>query len=123
MAAVVSPRHYYVVFMTTTFRSLGEIQAAAPTEMAAHLARSRQLHGDGVLLMAGAFLDHPDEPGADDGCAGFPRRRRRLRPTGSFRPGRHGQRLEHSRMGQHVRLIRVNADRPPAERGSPTGQA
>jgi uncharacterized protein YciI len=30
--------------------------------MAAHLARSRQLHGDGVLLMAGAFLDHPDEP-------------------------------------------------------------
>ena len=62
MAAVVSPRQYYVVFMTTTFRSLGEIQAAAPTEMAAHLARSRQLHGAGVLLMAGAFLDHPDEP-------------------------------------------------------------
>jgi uncharacterized protein YciI len=57
-----APRQYHVIFMTTTFRSLAEVQATAPAELAAHLARSRQLHTDGVLLMAGAFLDRPEEP-------------------------------------------------------------
>jgi uncharacterized protein len=57
-----APRQYYVIFMTTAFRSLAEVQATAPAELAAHLTRSRQLHSDGVLLMAGAFLDRPNEP-------------------------------------------------------------
>jgi uncharacterized protein YciI len=55
-------RQYYVVFMTTQFTSLDEARRVAPTEMAMHLANSRKLHDAGVLLMAGAFLDRPDEP-------------------------------------------------------------
>ncbi|MFL6128213.1 MAG: YciI family protein [Mycobacteriales bacterium] len=55
-------RQYYVIFMTTSFRSLADVRATAPAEMDEHLARSRQLHADGVLLMAGAFLDRPEEP-------------------------------------------------------------
>ncbi len=43
-----APRQYYVIFMTTAFRSLAEVQATAPAELATHLARSRQLHTDGV---------------------------------------------------------------------------
>jgi uncharacterized protein YciI len=48
-----APRQYYVIFMTTAFRSLAEVQATAPAELATHLARSRRLHTDGVLVMAG----------------------------------------------------------------------
>jgi uncharacterized protein YciI len=53
---------YYVVFMTTNFSSLADVQQEAPAQLAAHIARSAQLHADGVLLMAGAFLDPPDQP-------------------------------------------------------------
>ena len=53
---------YYVVFMTTIFESLAAVRLDAPTQMASHLARSRQLHADGILLMAGAFLDEPGSP-------------------------------------------------------------
>jgi uncharacterized protein len=56
------PSRYYVVFMTTTFGSLAEARQQAPTQMSAHLARSRQLHAEGALLMAGAFLDQPEQP-------------------------------------------------------------
>jgi uncharacterized protein YciI len=56
------PSRYYVVFMTTTFGSLAEVQQQAPAQLSAHLARSRQLHADGALLMAGAFLDQPEQP-------------------------------------------------------------
>ena len=63
MAEEASPSaQYYVVFMTTKFQSMAEVQGAAPAELAAHLARSKQLHEAGVLLMAGAFLDHPNQP-------------------------------------------------------------
>lgn len=48
--------------MTTKFQSMAEVQEAAPAELASHFARSKQLHEAGVLLMAGAFLDHPEEP-------------------------------------------------------------
>ena len=57
-----SPSQYFVVLMTTTFASLDEVRRKAPAQMAAHLARSRELHADGVLLMAGAFLDQQDQP-------------------------------------------------------------
>jgi uncharacterized protein YciI len=53
---------YYVVFLTTTFKSLAEAQERAPEDIAAHLARSKQLHEQGLVVMAGAFLDRPDEP-------------------------------------------------------------
>lgn len=53
---------YYVVFMTTRFESLDDVRQSAPAQMAEHVSRSKQLHADGVLLMAGAFLDEPGEP-------------------------------------------------------------
>lgn len=53
---------YYVVFFTTAYRSLAEAMDQAPEDIAAHLARSRQLHEQGAVVMAGAFLDGPDEP-------------------------------------------------------------
>jgi uncharacterized protein YciI len=63
MAQDASPSaHYYVVFMTTKFQSMAQVQSTAPAELASHLARSKQLHEAGVLLMAGAFLDHPEQP-------------------------------------------------------------
>jgi uncharacterized protein YciI len=53
---------YYVVQMTTRFTSLEDVRNEAADTMAAHLARSQQLHQQGILLMAGAFLDDPGEP-------------------------------------------------------------
>ena len=58
---VTQPR-YFVVAMTTRFNSLDDAMRDAPEAMGAHVARSRQLHAEGVLLMAGAFMDHPGEP-------------------------------------------------------------
>jgi uncharacterized protein YciI len=51
---------FYVLTMTTRYRSFAEAQASAPDDLAAHVIRSRELHAQGVLLMAGAFLG--DEP-------------------------------------------------------------
>lgn len=56
------PPSYFVIFMTTTYRSLDQVRAKAPDLLAAHLARSKELHAQGSLLMAGAFLDQPGEP-------------------------------------------------------------
>lgn len=53
---------YYVVQMTTRFSSLADARETHGEAMAAHLARSKELHGDGVLLMAGAFLEPADGP-------------------------------------------------------------
>ncbi len=53
---------YYVVFMTTKYSSLEQVKREAPEDMAAHIARSKQFHEQGRLVMAGAFLDHPEEP-------------------------------------------------------------
>jgi len=52
---------YYVVQMTTRFTSLEDVRVESAETMAAHLARSQQLHEQGILLMAGAFLDAPGE--------------------------------------------------------------
>ncbi len=62
MAEAGKPDKYYVVFVTTKFRSFDEARTRAADDIAAHLARSRQLYTEGKLLMAGAFLDRPDEP-------------------------------------------------------------
>ncbi len=53
---------FYVVFFTTRFRSFADVQRDAPEQLAEHVATSKRLHEQGSLLMAGAFLDHPDEP-------------------------------------------------------------
>ncbi len=55
-------RAYYVVFFVTKFKDIEEAMAKEPETIAAHLARSRELHRRGGLLMAGAFLNNPDEP-------------------------------------------------------------
>ena len=53
---------YFAVFFETKYGSLDEVREKAPDDMAAHIARSKQWHEDGRLLMAGAFLDRPDQP-------------------------------------------------------------
>ena len=53
---------YYVVFFTTTYASFAEAQEQAPEDIAAHVARSREMHERGLVVMAGAFLDRPEEP-------------------------------------------------------------
>jgi len=53
---------YYAIFLTTTYKSLGEAQEQAPEDIAAHLERSKHLHEQGLVVMAGAFVDRPDEP-------------------------------------------------------------
>jgi uncharacterized protein len=55
-------RVYYVVFFATKYTSLAEAMEQAPEAIAAHLARSAQMHEQGTIIMAGAFLDRPDEP-------------------------------------------------------------
>jgi uncharacterized protein len=53
---------YYVVQMTTRFSSLADARGSHGQAMAAHLARSKELHEHGVLVMAGAFLEPADGP-------------------------------------------------------------
>ena len=53
---------YFVVFFQTKYASLAEVGEQAPDDLGAHIARSKQWHEDGKLLMAGAFLDRPEEP-------------------------------------------------------------
>jgi uncharacterized protein YciI len=56
------PNVYYVVFCTTAYASFDDALAQDPATIAAHLARAQELHARGVLVPAGAFLDHPEEP-------------------------------------------------------------
>ena len=53
---------HFVAFFQTRYASLAEVSQKAPDDLAAHIARSRQWHEQGRLLMAGAFLDRPQEP-------------------------------------------------------------
>ena len=54
-------RVYYAVFVVTSFESFDDVMARSPDELAAHVARSKELHARGTLLMAGAFLNNPQE--------------------------------------------------------------
>ncbi|HLY26581.1 MAG TPA: YciI family protein [Aggregatilineales bacterium] len=53
---------YFVVFCVTAFPSFEDARGKAPDLIAAHIARSKELHTEGTLLMAGAFVENPDEP-------------------------------------------------------------
>jgi len=53
---------YYVVSCVTRYKSFDEAKAQASEVIAAHVARSKELHQKGTLLMSGAFLDKSDEP-------------------------------------------------------------
>lgn len=53
---------YYVAFFEISYRSLDEVKAKEPQSLSAHLARSKELYREGKVLMAGAFLDRPDQP-------------------------------------------------------------
>ncbi len=56
------PVVYYVAFFVTSYESLNDAIARAPDVIAAHQARSKELHARGTLLMSGAFLNNPQEP-------------------------------------------------------------
>ncbi len=62
MAEPTEQKVYYVVFLTTSYNSFAEAKAGAPELIAAHVARSKELHRGGTLVMAGAFRDRPGEP-------------------------------------------------------------
>ena len=52
---------YYVAFFVTSYDSLDDAIVKAPDAVAAHRARSQELHVRGTLLMSGAFLNNPQE--------------------------------------------------------------
>ncbi len=53
---------YYVLFFVTKFASIGEVKQEEPELIAAHVKRTRLFHEQGKAVMAGAFLDRPNEP-------------------------------------------------------------
>jgi uncharacterized protein len=55
------PQTYTVVELTTSYPSIEEAMRLDPELLARHIARARELHEQGELLMAGAILD-PDAP-------------------------------------------------------------
>ena len=60
--SVVQQRVYYVVTAETVYTSFDEARTNAPTLIAAHIARSKELQVGCTLLMSGAFLDTSQEP-------------------------------------------------------------
>jgi uncharacterized protein YciI len=50
---------YYVLEMTVPFSSLADVQRKAADALTAHVAQATELHEQGEVLMAGAFLQ-PD---------------------------------------------------------------
>jgi uncharacterized protein len=57
-----TPDRYYVAFFVTSCKSMDDVKANHAATIASHMVRSKELHAKGILLMAGAFLDNPDEP-------------------------------------------------------------
>src|SRR5690348_9095001 len=53
---------YFVIQFTTAFPSMDEIRREAPEALQRHLDRTRRLHAEGVVLMAGAFLEPKGGP-------------------------------------------------------------
>src|SRR5215472_6583007 len=59
---IAEQRVYYVIMVVTAYESFEEARASAPDLIAAHMARSKELHAQGTLLLSGAFLSTPQEP-------------------------------------------------------------
>jgi len=59
---IAQQRVYYVIFVVTAYESFEDASAKASDLIAAHIARSKELHAQGTLLMSGAFLNNPQEP-------------------------------------------------------------
>lgn len=55
-------RVYYAVFVVTSYESFDDALARSPDDIVAHIARSKELHARGTLLIGGAFLNNPREP-------------------------------------------------------------
>lgn len=53
---------YFVAFFTTAFSSMDDVRREAPEALQRHLERTRRLHAEGVVLMAGAFLEPKGGP-------------------------------------------------------------
>ncbi len=62
MATAKQQDRYFVVFLETAYTSFEEAMSKAPDLIATHKARSVELHNQGAILMAGAFLDNRGEP-------------------------------------------------------------
>ena len=62
LTTMAAPGRYYVLFCVTSFNSIDEVKAQASDDLAAHIARSKEQYAKGKVLMAGAFLDAPDQP-------------------------------------------------------------
>ena len=62
MAVAKQQAVYYVVMVETRYTSFEEAIEKASDLLAAHKARSAELHNQGMILMAGAFLDKQGEP-------------------------------------------------------------
>jgi uncharacterized protein YciI len=56
------PPVYYVVFFVTKYQSFTEVMEKEPELIRNHRLRSKKFHEEGKLLLAGAFLDRPEEP-------------------------------------------------------------
>jgi uncharacterized protein YciI len=48
---------YFVALFTTAFSSMEDARRDAPEALQRHLARTRRLHAEGAVLMAGAFRE------------------------------------------------------------------
>ena len=62
MAEPKKPSKYYVLFCVTKYRDFEQAKSEASETIRVHLARSNMLHKQGNPIMAGAFLNNPDEP-------------------------------------------------------------
>jgi uncharacterized protein YciI len=82
-----------------------------PAELAAHLTRSRQLHTDGALLMAGAFLDRPEEPLQTMGVLASREAAEDCARHDPFVRGRMVSDWTIRQVGQHARLINLLSGR------------
>ena len=60
--AELTQRTYFVTLFTTAFSSMEDVRRQAPEALQRHIERTRRLHAEGVLLMAGAFLEPPEGP-------------------------------------------------------------
>lgn len=53
---------YFVALFTTAFPSMEDVRREAPEALQRHLERTRRLHAEGAVLMAGAFVEPKGGP-------------------------------------------------------------